>query len=68
MPVLPRRRRGIAQTPARASLVRHAGTLAAAANVTGMTLVAGLTQAITGGLTNWFSRRTNPQPAAVPGQ
>lgn len=45
-----------------------AGTLAAAANVTGMTLVAGLTQAITGGLTNWFSRRTNPQPAAVPGQ
>lgn len=35
MPVLPRRRRGIAQTPARASLVRHAGTLAAAALLAG---------------------------------
>lgn len=45
-----------------------AGTLAAAANVTGVTLVAGLTQAITGGLTNWFSRRTNPQAVAAPAQ
>ena len=45
-----------------------AGTLAAAANVTGMTLVAGLTQAITGGLANWFSRRTGAPPGAATSQ
>jgi len=43
-----------------------AGTLAAAASVTGATLIMGLTQAITGGLTNWFSRRTGTPPATTP--
>jgi hypothetical protein len=43
-----------------------AGTLATVATATGATLAMGLTQMITGGLMNWFNRRTSPAPAAVP--
>jgi hypothetical protein len=45
-----------------------AGTLATVATATGATLAMGLTQVITGGLMNWFNRRTGPAPAAVPVQ
>ncbi len=44
-----------------------AGTLATVAHISGTTLVAGLTQAIAGGLTDWFSRKLKVQPG-VSGQ
>jgi hypothetical protein len=45
-----------------------AGTLATVAQTTGTTLLVGLTQAITGGLTDWFSRKLKVQPGAVQAQ
>ncbi len=42
-----------------------AGTLATVAQATGTTLLVGLTQAITGGLTDWFSRKLKVQPGAL---
>ena len=45
-----------------------AGTLATVAQTTGTTLLVGLTQAITGGLTDWFGRKLKVQPGAVQAQ
>ena len=45
-----------------------AGTLATVAQTTGTTLLVGLTQVITGGLTEWFSRKLKVQPGAVQAQ
>ena len=45
-----------------------AGTLATVAQSTGTTLLVGLTQVITGGLTDWFSRKLKVQPGAVQAQ
>jgi hypothetical protein len=43
-----------------------AGTLATVAQATGTSLALGLTQVITGGLTEWFSRKSNVPPGVVP--
>lgn len=45
-----------------------AGTLATVAQATGTTLVVGLTQAITGGITDWFNRKQTAQGGSVPVQ
>jgi len=45
-----------------------AGTLATVAQSTGTTLLVGLTQVITGGLTDWFSRKLKVQPGAAQAQ
>ncbi len=45
-----------------------AGTLATVAQTTGTTLLVGLTQVITGGLTDWFSRKLKVQPGAAQAQ
>ena len=42
------------------------GTISTVAQATGVTLLTGLTQAITGGITNWFNRRLNAQQGAAP--
>lgn len=57
-----------AEQPPRQTLKRlFAGTLATVAQTTGTTLLVGLTQVITGGLTDWFSRKLKVQPGAMPG-
>lgn len=43
-----------------------ADTLATVAATTGATIITGLAQTITGGLTQWFSRKTRPQQAESP--
>lgn len=50
------------------STVRNlfAGTLAAVMQAAGMSVAVGLTQAVTGGLTHWFSRRTGAPAMAAP--
>ena len=45
-----------------------AGTLATVAHTTGTTLLVGLTQVITGGLTDWFGRKLKVQPGVAPAQ
>lgn len=55
------------QSPRQTLKRLFAGTLATVAQTTGTTLLVGLTQVITGGLTDWFSRKLKVQPGTVPG-
>ncbi|MEX2148653.1 MAG: hypothetical protein WD793_00420 [Steroidobacteraceae bacterium] len=55
------------QSPRQTLKRLFAGTLATVAQSTGTTLLVGLTQLITGGLTDWFSRKLKVQPGTVPG-
>ena len=56
------------QSPRQTLKKLFAGTLATVAQTTGTTLLVGLTQVITGGLTDWFSRKLKVQPGAVQAQ